>query len=328
MNGLIKKRNKMKVADILKNTKKTLFSFELLPPQKGNSINELYKTIDQLIEFNPLYINITYHREEVVYKPAGNGLLKKKTVRKRPGTVAIAAAIKYKYKNIKVVPHIICGGFTKEETEDALIDLNFLGIENLLLLRGDPEPSQKTFIPEPGGHKYAIELIEQVNNLNKGIYLDEDLKNKTPSNFSFGIAGYPEKHIESPNLQSDIYFLKKKVDAGAEFIVTQMFFDNQKYFDFVKTCRENNINVPIIPGIKPISIKKHLQSLPRTFNIDLPEDLVKEMIKCKTNQDVRQLGIEWATMQSKELIQSGVPSIHFYTMGKPDNIYQIAKNVF
>ncbi len=318
----------MKVADILNKTDKTLFSFELLPPKKGNSIGDLYAIIDQLVEFNPPYINITYHREEVIYKPAGNGLLKKKTVRKRPGTVAIAAAIKYKYKDVEVVPHLICGGFTKEETEDALIDLNFLGIENLLLLRGDPQPSQKKFIPEPGGHQYAIDLIKQVTDLNKGIYLDEDLSNKTPTNFSFGVAGYPEKHIESPNLQSDIYFLKKKVEAGAEFIVTQMFFDNKKYFDFVKICRENGINVPIIPGIKPVSVKNHLYTLPGIFNIDLPEDLVKEILKCKNDKEVRKLGVEWATFQSKELIKAGVPAIHYYTMGRPDNIYKIANNVF
>jgi len=318
----------MKITDLFKNTNKVYFSFELLPPLKGRSINELYNIIDPLMEFNPPYINITYHREEVIYKEREGGLLERKTVRKRPGTVAIAAALKYKYKNIDVVPHLICGGFTKEETENALIDLNFLGIENILLLRGDPDKSTNTFVPEQGGHKNALGLIKQVSNLNKGIYLDEEIENSTPTNFTIGVAGYPEKHVESPNIASDLYFLKKKVEAGAEYIVTQMFFDNQKYYDFVKACRTEGINVPIIPGIKPVSIKKHMTLLPKTFNIDLPETLVKEIIKCKDNKQIRQLGVEWAIEQSKDLIKNKVPAIHFYTMGKPDNIFNIAKEVF
>ena len=318
----------MKIPNKLEQTEKTLFSFELLPPLKGSSIKEIYNTIDPLMEFNPPYINITYHREEVVYKQREGGLLERKTVRKRPGTVAIAAAIKYKYRDINVVPHLICGGFSKEETENALIDLNFLGIENILLLRGDPEHSSNRFIPEKDGHQHALGLVNQVANLNKGIYLDEELENSTPTNFTIGVAGYPEKHIESPNYLSDLHFLKQKVEAGAEFIVTQMFFDNQKYYNFVDACRKQGINVPIIPGIKPVAVQNHLSSLPKTFNIDLPEALVKEMIKCKTNKQVRELGIEWAIAQSKDLIKNGVPVIHYYTMGKPDNIYKIAKNVF
>ena len=318
----------MKIPEILTKTKQTLFSFELLPPLKGGSIDEIYKVIDPLMAFQPPYINITYHREEVVYKKRSGGLLERKTVRKRPGTVAIAAAIKYKYKNVMVVPHIICGGFSKEETENALIDLHFLGIENLLVLRGDPEKTTNLFVPEPDGHAHAVGLVEQINDLNNGRYLDEELQNTQATNFTIGVAGYPEKHIESPNLQSDLHFLKKKVDAGALFIVTQMFFDNRKYFDFVKACRDYGITVPIIPGLKPVSVMNHLNSLPKTFNVDLPDDLVKEMIKCKTNEQVRALGVEWTTEQSKELVKAGVPVIHYYTMGRSDNIYKIAKAVF
>lgn len=318
----------MKIADLLKKSEKTLFSFELLPPLKGNDINSIYNTVDPLIEFNPAYINITYHQEEIVYKKHKSGLLEKRVVRKRPGTVAISAAIKYRYKNILVVPHIICGGFTKEETENALIDLQFLGIKNLLVVRGDPEKSQKTFIAEPGGHSHPLDLVKQISSMNKGIYLDEELLNSTPTDFSVGVAGYPEKHCEAPNLQSDLKFLKKKVDAGAEFIVTQMFYDNQKYLNFVKVCREMGINVPIIPGIKPISVKSQICALPHTFHIDIPEDLVKEVEKCKDNEQTRQVGVEWAIMQSRELIKNGVPALHFFTMGKSDNIQKIAKAVF
>lgn len=318
----------MKIPDTLKNVKKTLFSFELLPPLKGRSIKEIYNTIDPLMEFKPPYINVTYHREEVIYKKREGGLLERKTVRKRPGTVAIAAAIKYKYRDVNVVPHLICGGFSKEETENALIDLNFLGIENILLLRGDPEHSTNTFIPETDGHKNALGLVEQVSNLNKGIYLDDELENSVATDFTIGVAGYPEKHIEAPNTLSDLHFLKKKVEAGAEFIVTQMFFDNQKFYDFVDSCRKEGINVPIIPGIKPVSVHNHLTSLPKIFNIDLPENLVKEIIKCKENISVRQVGIEWAIEQSKDLIKNNIPVIHYYTMGKSDNIYNIAEKVF
>lgn len=318
----------MKILEILSRTKNTQFSFELLPPLKGSSIDDIYKTIDPLVEFNPAYINITYHREEVVYKQRENNLLERKTVRKRPGTVAIAAAIKYKYQNIHVVPHIICGGFTKEETENALIDLHFLGIENLLVLRGDPEKSTNRFIPEKEGHAHASELVEQIIQLNNGRYLDDELQNIQATNFTLGVAGYPEKHPEAPNLHTDLLNLKKKIDAGASFIITQMFFDNRKYYDFVKACREYSINVPIIPGIKPISVLNHLNTLPKTFNVDLPDELVNEIIKCKNNNQIRELGIEWGIYQSKDLIKNGVPVIHFYTMGRTDNIYKIAKAVF
>ena len=317
----------MKIIDHFNQTKKTLFSFELLPPLKGDNIESIYKTIDPLFEFNPPYINVTYHKEEVVFKELDNGLLQKKVVRKRPGTVAISAAIMNKYK-IDVVPHIICGGFNKEETENALIDLHFLGIENLLVLRGDPDKNTKRFISEPDGHPYAVDLLKQVVDLNKGKYLDEELENKTATHFTCGVAGYPEKHNEAPNMLSDLYFLKKKIEAGAEFIVTQMFYDNQKYYDFVKACRDEGILVPIIPGIKPIATKSQMTVLPQTFHIDIPEALVKELIKCKNTTDARQVGVEWAIEQSKDLIKHNVPVLHFYTMGKSDNIQRIAKAVF
>jgi len=314
-----------KIIDILKNTKKTLFSFELLPPLKGNSIESIYQTIDPLMEFNPLYVNVTYHQEEVVYKKRKDQLLEKSVVRKRPGTVAISAAIKYKYK-VKVMPHIICGGFTKEETEYALIDLNFLGIDNILVVRGDPAPEQKNFIPEPEGHSNALGLVKQIANLNQGKYLDEG--NMAATDFSMGVAGYPEKHPESPNRDSDFYFLKKKIEAGADFIVTQMFFDNKNFFEFVRQCRDRGINVPIIPGLKPLVTKNHLNYLPKTFGIDLPELMVKEVLKCKTPEAVKQVGIEWAIAQSRELIEFGVPVVHYFTLGKAGSIQDIAKAVF
>jgi methylenetetrahydrofolate reductase (NADPH) len=317
----------MIVADLLKETHKTLFSFELLPPLKGTNIQEIYNTIDPLIEFEPSYINVTYHREEVVYRKRPDGLLEERTVRKRPGTVGITTAIMHKY-NVEVVPHLICSGFTKEETEDALIDLNFLGINNVLVLRGDADKNLKTFIPQPGGHLFASELLQQIEALNRGEYLDEDLVTPTPTRFSTGVAGYPEKHPESPNFDKDIEILKHKIDCGAKYIVTQMFFDNAYFFDFVKRCREAGIDVPIIPGLKPVSVKSHLNTLPRTFYVDIPVELSSEVEKCNDNTQVKHLGVEWAIMQAKELRAAGVPSIHFYTMGKSDNIAAIAEKVY
>lgn len=317
----------MKVIDKIKNAKSTLFTFELLPPLKGHTIQEIYDTIDPLIEFNPAYINITYHQQEVVYKTRPDGLMEKRVVRKRPGTVAIASAIQNKYK-ITVVPHMICGGFTKEETEDALIDFHFLGINNLLALRGDPDKGKRKFIPEKGGHTYTSDLIEQIMNLNKGKYLHEDLEDAMPTDFSLGVAGYPEKHNEAPNLDTDLENLKLKVEKGAEYIVTQMFFDNQRYFDFVDKCKNIGINVPIIPGIKPVSTLNDISLLPQTFNIDLPNDLIKEIKKCTTNKDVRQVGVEWSVEQSKELIKSNVPGIHYYTLDQSDNIKKIVQAAF
>ena len=316
----------IKVTEYIEKADKTLFSFELLPPLKGRNFESIQRTIDPLLEFDPAFINITYHQEEVVYENMNNGFMKKKTVRKRPGTVGISAAIKFRY-GIPVVPHIICGGFTREETENALIDLNFLGVKNLLVVRGDPQPGHKNFVPEPEGNSHSLELVEQVINLNQGQYLDEGLNNTTSTDFCVGVAGYPEKHAESPNLESDLHFLKKKVEAGASYIVTQMFFDNQKYFDFVKTCRAKGIDVPIIPGLKPVTTRSQLISIPKTFNVDMPEDLVKEVLKCKNNAEVRQVGVEWSIQQSRELLKFGVPVLHFYTMDKADNIRQIAAGV-
>jgi len=312
----------MKVTEHIKNAKKTLFSFEILPPLKGTSIESIYTSLDPLMEFNPSFVDVTYHREEFVYKKRADGLLERRSVRKRPGTVGICAAIMNKYQ-VDTVPHIICGGFSKEETENALIDLDFLGIDNVLVLRGDPIKSETYFKPNKGGHSYASELLGQVNEMNNGVYLDEDLKNSAPTNFCIGVAGYPEKHFEAPNMRSDIHFLKKKVEAGADYIVTQMFFDNQQYFDFVNLCRENDITIPIIPGIKPMSTKKQLTLLPQRFHLNVPNPLVDQVLKCKTNEAVRQVGVEWAIQQTKELIEFGAPCIHFYTMGKSDNVQKI-----
>lgn len=317
----------MKVIDQIKKSEKTMFSFEILPPVKGANIQEIYDTIEPLMDFKPPYINVTYHREEVVYKKHPGGMLEPRTVKKRPGTVGISAAIKFRY-NVIVVPHIICGGFSQEETENALIDLHFLGINNLLVVRGDADKTTRSFMPEPDGHENAIDLIKQIIRMNKGKYLDEDMQNSTPTNFSLGIAGYPEKHNEAPNIDSDIRHLKAKVDAGADYIVTQMFFDNNKYYHFVKMCREAGISVPILPGIKPVSMKSHLNILPQTFHIDLPEELVKEVEKCRSNAEVRQVGIEWGIMQSRDLIKNNVPVIHYFTMGKSDNIRKIAEASF
>lgn len=317
----------MKVTQHIEQADRTLFSFELLPPLKGEHFGHIEKKIAQLLEFDPAYINVTYHQQEIEYESLSNGLLKKRTVRKRPGTVGISAAIQYK-TGIDVVPHLICGGFTKEDTENALIDLHFLGIDNLLLLRGDPPATQKYFKPEPEGNAYAVELVRQVKKMNQGIYLDEKLVNNHPSDFCIGVAGYPEKHSEAPNRNIDLKYLKEKVDAGADFIVTQMFFNNKKYFRFVKTCRDIGIDIPIIPGIKPISTLKQMLTLPQTFHIDLPDELVSELVKCRSNAQAYEVGVEWAIQQSRELVEFGVPALHYYTMGKADNICRIAKEVY
>lgn len=318
----------MKIIEQLKNTDKTLFSFELLPPMKGGNMESVYQVIDPLIEFNPINVNITYHQQEVVYKKLKSGLLEKKTIRKRPGTVAISAAIKYRYPQLEVVPHLICGGFTRSETEYALIDLHFLGIKNLLVLRGDPPKTQRFFRPEPEGHEYVIDLVKQIMNLNHGRYLDEELRNTTATDFSVGVAGYPEKHFEAANMDVDLHYLKDKVDAGADYVVTQMFFDNQKYFDFVDNCRKIGINVPIIPGLKPITKLNDMKALPLVFHIDIPEELAKELRKCDNDEQAFELGVEWTVNQALELKNYGVPALHFFTIGITDNIQQIARKVF
>jgi methylenetetrahydrofolate reductase (NADPH) len=316
-----------KVIEALQQTKKTLFSFELLPPLKGHSIEEIYKAIDPLIEFNPAHINMTYHQAETVYSPLPDGLLEKKIVRKRPGTLALVAAIKFRY-NVPVVPHVICGGLTRDDVEDILIDLNFLGINDVLLLRGDAPRGQKIFVPEKGGHAHTVDLVKQVKNMNKGIYLDDKLKNPAQTNFCIGVAGYPEKHIEAPNIETDLKNLKSKVDAGAEYIVTQLFYDNKKFFSFVEKCRQIGITVPIIPGIKPTTLLSDLSLLPQIFAVSIPQELVLELEKCKTNQDVREVGVEWSINQCRDLIKYGVPAIHFYTYGTSDNVAKIAQTVF
>ena len=317
----------MKVTEHLKNAKDTLFSIEILPPLKGQSIQSLFDHLDPLMEFNPPFVDVTYHREEYVYKDRGNGLLEKRSIRKRPGTVGICSAIKNKY-NVDPVPHIICGGFTREETENALIDLNFLDIHNVLLIRGDAIKSEGVFRSEEQGNNYAIELVEQVVKMNQGNYLDEELLNANHTDFCIGVAGYPEKHFEAPNLKFDLHYLKRKVELGAEYVVTQMFFDNQKYFDFVNKCREIGIEVPIIPGLKPITIQKQNTILPRIFHIDLPEELSDAIEKCSNNDQVREVGIEWAVKQAKELMEFGVPCLHFYSMGKAEPVHKIASALF
>ena len=317
----------MKVIDHIENAKgKTLFSFEILPPLKGKNIQSIYDGIDPLMEFDPKFINVTYHREEYVYKTHASGLLEKVSIRKRPGTVGICAAIINKY-NVDTVPHLICGGFSKDETENALIDLTFLGIDNVLVLRGDPIKTESNFRPDPDGHQYAKQLVDQVVTMNSGKYQLEEVS-MDATDFCIGVAGYPEKHFEAMNLQTDLFHLKEKVDAGADYIVTQMFFDNKKYFEFVDKCRSIGINCPIIPGLKPIKNLQHISFLPKFFHIDFPEQLSEELMKCKTNEAVNQLGIEWAIEQSKELKAANVPCIHYYTMSKSDSVRAIAKEVY
>lgn len=317
----------MSVIDKIKSAKGPLFTFELLPPLKGHSIDRTYAAIDRLMEFAPAYINFTSHRNETTYRERPDGLLEKRVVRKRPGTIALAAAVKYKY-NITVVPHILCGGFTKEETENVLIDMNFLGIDDVLALRGDPHKGSRRFIPEKDGHANTFELIGQITEMNNGRYLEESIVNTALTNFCIGVAGYPEKHFEAPNRQIDIDYLKQKVDAGAAYIVTQMFFDNKKFFRFRDECHKAGITVPVIAGIKPISAMNDIKLLPQAFHIDLPNDLVTAVNKCKTDAEAREVGIEWTTMQSKDLIKEAVPGIHYYTLGRSDNIARIVKASF
>jgi methylenetetrahydrofolate reductase (NADPH) len=318
---------RMKVTEHIEKAKGTLFSFEVLPSLKGCDIQDLYNGIEPLMEFNPSFINVTYHREEFIYKKLTNGLHEKIHARKRPGTVSICAAIKYKY-GVDTVPHLICGGFTCDDTELALIDMHYLGMDNVLALRGDSVKGDSQFIPEKGGHAYASTLVSQISQMNKGHYLDDEIVEGIPTDFCVGVAGYPEKHFEAQNLKSDLKHLKEKVDAGAHYIVTQMFFDNKKYFAFVDACRKAGINVPIIPGLKPITTLKHISFLPKTFHIDLPEPLADELEKCKNNEQVKQVGIEWGIQQSKELIAAGVPCIHYYTMGKSDAVKKIVSSAY
>ncbi|MGB0778093.1 MAG: methylenetetrahydrofolate reductase [NAD(P)H] [Flavobacteriaceae bacterium] len=318
----------MKITDHINRAQgKTLFSFEIVTPEKGKDIQKLYDNIDPLMEFNPPFIDVTTSREEYIDIPKGNGLFERRKTRKRPGTIGICAALKYKY-NVDTVPHVLCGGFSKEETEYLLIDCQYLGIDNLMALRGDKMKHEPYFTPASNGHTYASELVHQIKSLNAGEFLDPLMDMEFSPDFCIGVAGYPEKHFESPSLNRDLQALKMKVDAGADYVVTQMFFDNKKYFEFVDAARNIGINVPIIPGIKPVAVKRHLQMLPQVFHLDFPEELALAIEKSKDNKQVRQVGIEWAIQQSKELLDSGVPVLHYYSMGRADNIKKIAEAVF
>lgn len=316
----------MNVAEIIKNSSRTAFSFEVLPPLKGNSIDKVFDTIDALREFDPKYINITSHRSEFIYKAADNGLYQRVSEKSRPGSVAVAAAIQYKYR-IPAVPHLICSGFTKSETEYALIDLNFLGITDLLILRGDKAKHEARFSPSPEGHAHAIDLQQQVNRFNEGYFLDGSHMTLS-SPFSYGVAGYPEKHDEAPNLETDLRHLKAKVDAGASYIVTQMFFDNAKYFAFVERCRAEGITVPIVPGLKPITSANQLTVLPKVFHVDLPEPLARELAACRDDAAAREVGVEWCTTQARELKDRGVPSIHFYSLMATESVRRVARAMY
>lgn len=316
----------MKVTDHIQSATGPLISFEILPPLKGKTIGSIYQQLDPLMEFCPAFINVTYHRSEQIFKKRADGSFEKIEVRKRPGTVGICAAIMNHYK-VDAVPHLICGGFSKQETENALIDLNFLGIDNVLVLRGDAAKSETLFEPDPNGHSHALDLLKQTVNLNNGIYLEEDIQDGHKTNFCIGIAGYPEKHFEAPNMESDLQYLKMKVDAGADYITTQMFFDNSKFFEFVKACREIGITVPIIPGLKPLTSKRQLSMLPRTFHVDIPTDLSHEIMRCKTDAEVEKVGEAWLYQQSKELKEFGVPVLHYYTLGKQHVIENVVKKL-
>lgn len=318
----------MKITEHIANANgKTLFSLEVIPPTKGTGIEDLYKNIDPLMEFKPPFIDVTTSREEYVYIEKGNGLMERKITRMRPGTLGICASIQHKY-NVDTVPHVLCGGFTKEETEYLLVDCLYLGIDNVMALRGDAMKGQNQFLPTEGGHHHAIDLVHHINDIGRGKYLTDEKRCDEENKFCIGVAGYPEKHIEAPSMNYDLLKLKEKVDAGADYVVTQMFFDNQKYFNFVKEAREIGIEIPIIPGIKPIATKGHLSMLPKTFKIDLPEELICEITKAKDNTAVKQIGIEWAVKQCRELLDFGVPVLHFYSMGKSDNIRKVASQLF
>jgi methylenetetrahydrofolate reductase (NADPH) len=316
----------MKVTEHIAQAKDTLISFEILPPLKGKSIESIYDHLDPLMEFKPSFINVTYHRSEHMFKKRADGSFDKVEIRKRPGTVGICAAIMNHYQ-VDAVPHLICGGFSKEETENALIDLNFLGIDNVLVLRGDAPKNETFFEAHPNGHRYAIDLLQQVAQMNNGIYLEEELMGGLKTKFCIGVAAYPEKHFEAPNMQTDMMYLQRKVEAGADYIVTQMFFDNKKYFDFVAKCREAGITIPIIPGLKPLTTKKQMTILPRTFHVDMPEELSTEVNKCKTDKDVELVGTEWLIQQSRELKAAGSPILHYYTLGKPHVVRKVVETI-
>lgn len=318
----------MKVTEYFEKAKdQTLISFEVLPPLKGGRMQDIFDALDPLMEFKPPFIDVTYHREEFIYNKRASGYYEKIAIRKRPGTVGICASIMHRY-GVDAVPHLICGGFTSEDTENALIDLNFLNINNVLALRGDARQFEGRFIPEEGGHAYALDLVKQVSDMNRGKYLDFNIANGAPTDFCIGIAGYPEKHFESPNLELDLEHTKAKIDAGANYIVTQMFFDNSKYFAYVDACRAAGITVPIVPGLKPLTKQYQLNSIPRLFHIDMPSDLVNAINNAKTAEARVDVGTEWCIAQSKELKAAGVPCLHYYTMSDSAIVRKIAEAVY
>ena len=302
------------------------FSFEVLPPLKGTGTDALFATIDKLKVFNPLYINITTHHSEYVYMELEDGNFERLRIRRRPGTIAIAAAIQNKY-HIPVIPHVICSGATIEDIEYELLDLQFLGISKLLLLRGDKAKDDKTFKPIKNGHAHTTQLIEQVNRFNEGFFADGTPIKKPGVPFEYGVACYPEKHEEAPNLELDMQYLKQKQDLGAKYAVTQLFFDNKKYFEFVEKARKTGITIPIIPGIKPFAKLSQLTIVPKTFHCDLPQELASEILKCKTDDDAKVLGVEWTTQQCKELYAAGVKNIHFYTVSAVDMVTKVVENL-
>lgn len=316
----------MKVTQHLAESKKTIISFEILPPTKGKSIQSIYDHLDPLMEFKPSFINVTYHRAEQVFKKRSDGTFERVEIRKRPGTVGICAALMNKYK-VEAIPHLICGGFSKEETENALIDLDFLGIKNVLALRGDAAANEKFFAPHPHGHRYAEELVSQIVTLNNGRYMEEDIIDGAKTDFCIGVAGYPEKHFEAANIETDIYYLKRKIDIGADYVTTQLFYNNKHYYNYLKICRDNSINVPIIPGLKPLTNKKQLNMIPRVFNVEIPMELYNAIMKARTDAECEQIGTEWLLNQCRDLLKNNVPVLHFYTLGKPMVIYNVLKQL-
>ena len=317
-----------KVIDILKTAKRPFASFELVPPLKGSDVSRLYQSIDPLMQFQPPFINVTCHRDEIEYVPNGDGTFTRMTLAKRPGTVAIVAAIMRRYPELEIVPHVICGGASRSKVESELLDLHFLGIQNIVALRGDALPGQRFFIAEADGFSHSSELVSMISKLNQGHYLDPTVKNGLATDFCVGVAAYPENHFEAANMQTDIDYLKRKVEAGADYIITQLFYDNNKFFRFVDECRQAGITVPIIPGLKPMSTKRQIDLLPRSFHIDIPQELVTLMQKARNNDEAYQIGIDWSIRQSHELLEHGAPAIHYYTMAKPDNVCQVVKSVF
>ncbi len=317
----------MKVTQYLAEAKKPIISFEVLPPTKGKSIESLYAHLNPLMEFDPAFINVTYHRAEQVFKKRPDGNFQRVEIRKRPGTVGICAALMNKYK-VEAIPHLICGGFSKEETENALIDLDFLGIKNVLALRGDAAANEKFFTPHPQGHRYAEDLVKQIVTLNSGRYMEDDIIDGAKTDFCIGIAGYPEKHFEAPNMETDIYYLKRKIELGANYVTTQLFYKNEHFYNYVKLCRDNGVHVPIIPGLKPITNQRQLTTIPRVFNVEIPVELYNEMMKAKTEADCELIGTEWLLEQCRDLLKNGAPILHFYTLGKPQVIYNVLKRLF